>query len=375
MGASVAVNESTVRNNMLDSAYQSCGSAGAVNAASFSNVNFTVPAWCANVTPPPDCPGLCLNQTSSVTADCYLSNLQKQAAITAQNLSATAKAGLGLAEAVDVQDTENTIKNITSQKCTNSSSANKVDYKNIKLDACTWRVLQGATDNSQCQINAAQDIIAKVSVQAAAEAKGGSIFGDLFGGGMGKIVGIIVVIVIIAIAIGVAIYFFKSLTSGSGQQQTAAALLQGTTPTGVTKINVTKTDLATELGTKKGFFNLFNDMIGGNWMQKAKENKFYSVVIVLIIILLIIVLFNSRKNVEVINPGANNFNQDIMESHQIAGINPAYYVPLSSSDENVVLLPDTVRQPSSENIVYDNYSGQSEQNDLLDNYYKPLLQA
>ncbi|AZL89278.1 hypothetical protein QKC54_gp0554 [Megavirus baoshan] len=262
MGASASTNKQTIENNMINSAYNSCGTVGAVNVVSMSDITFDPPADCN----PPSV--FDISQATTVSSKCLISSLQSSAADIAAKLSAEAKAGLGFSASTNVNDIVNNINNTVTNKCANVSTTNKANLKDMIIKSCDIRIAQDATQNDVCQINATQDEIAKIASATAATSTGGSLLGDIFGSGITKV---IIIIVIIVALLGGGFFLFKELTkkkdngNGSGSE---AELVQ-------------KAELAALLGGN--ITNSLNNFFSSN----SRENKTIIIIIMLVIVILI----------------------------------------------------------------------------------------
>nr|WBF70688.1 hypothetical protein [Megavirus caiporensis] len=264
MGASASTNQQTIENNMINSAYNSCGTVGAVNVVSMSDITFDPPADCN----PPSV--FDISQATTVNSKCLISSLQSSAADVAAKLSAEAKAGLGFSASTNINDIVNNINNTVTNKCANVSTTNKANLKDMIIKSCDIRIAQDATENDVCQINATQDEIAKIASASATTATGGSILGDIFGSGITKV---IIIIVIIIALLGGGFFLFKELTkkkdNGTGNGSgTEAELVQ-------------KAELAALLGGN--ITNSLNNFFSSN----SRENKTIIIIIMLVIVVLI----------------------------------------------------------------------------------------
>ncbi|AGF85233.1 IMV envelope protein [Moumouvirus goulette] len=297
MGASASTNKQTIENNILNQAYNSCPSIGATNIVTLSGIKFE---------PPPDCnppSSMTIGQTATIDSNCLLTSLQSSAAQTAAELSAEAKAGLGIAVSTNINDVKQSISNITKNTCANVSTTNNATIRDTVIKSCQFRVVQDAKENVSCQINSTQDLVSKIASSTASTAQGGSIWEDIFGSGpSGLIVGIIVIIIIFII-IAAVIYFItrnKNKVNPSDllttQTLEEAALLGGF-----------------ENMLKGGWCNIMDNLNNpGGLFSKIRNSSTYKLLIISILILVIVILYKTLQsyNIEDYNSSINhNTNQ------------------------------------------------------------------
>ncbi|AVL94891.1 putative myristoylated membrane protein [Moumouvirus australiensis] len=296
MGVSASTNKQTIENNILNKAYNSCPSMGTTNIVNLSGIKFE---------PPPDCnppSSMTIGQTATIDSNCLLTSLQSSAAEIAAELSAEAKAGLGISGSTNVNDIKQSISNITKNTCANVSTTNNATIRDTVIKSCQFRVVQNATENVSCQINTTQDLVSKIASSSASTAKGGSIWGDIFGSGPGGLIAGIVVIIIIIIVIAIIIYFVtknknKVNTSNLLSTQTLeeAALLGGFN------------------NILKGGWNNIMDNINnpGNLFSKIRNSNTYKLLIISILVLIIVILYKTLHThyIEEENTSANHNNQ------------------------------------------------------------------
>jgi uncharacterized membrane protein len=353
MGASVSTNVQNTQNSLITSAVQKCPPVTAANLVNFTGTNFTAP---------PDCPGggnFDITQAAVVDSTCVLSSLQQAAAETAQTLNADAKAGLGIAVSTNVGETQNNIKNYTNQSCAKASSSNTVNLKDVNIKACNLTVTQNASDNTNCQINATQDLISKIAVSSGASSTG--LFGDLFSGSWGKYI-LIVVAVIVIIGIIIALYKVLGKKSNKKIQKTSSTKIEETT--------------------------------GGGYFDELNKPYIILIIVALLIVIVFMINHSSSKEKQITENDVDSLNQKISEANKIAGFSPKqniieqstmlpYQQPVMSghwpepmsdghyySDQS-----DFSNGPYSESepVYYKiGYNYGSEKN-TLDDFYKPLL--
>ena len=187
MGASSSTNVAKAETSMINSAYNSCGNVVASNEADFKHINFD---------PSPGCKTseFVIKQGAAIDSKCLIDSLQQQAAQSASKLGAKSQAGLGFAVSTNVSDTKQKFASYLTNKCQNLSSSNKAKLEDIKVKACNMILVQDASANSACQINAAQEAISKIAQEETADAQGATLAGLLFGGGAFLIIIIIAVV-------------------------------------------------------------------------------------------------------------------------------------------------------------------------------------
>ncbi|AGF85232.1 IMV envelope protein [Moumouvirus goulette] len=277
MGASASTNKQTIENTMINNAYNSCGTIGAVNNVTINDITFDPPANCN----PPS--SFDISQATTINSKCLIASLQSSAAQTVAQLSAEAKAGLGFSASTNINDITNTIKNNVTNKCANQSTTNKANLKDMVIKSCNIRIAQDATVNEVCQINETQNEISNIADKAAANAQGGSILGDIFGSGITKI--IIAIIILIAL-LGGGFFLFKQLTKNKNTAPVETA----------TELNKSA-ELAALLGGN--ISNAFNNLFSSN----PKENRTIIIIIILVLVILVaLIVYNhleqSRKERE-----------------------------------------------------------------------------
>lgn len=188
-GVSVSSDHQTLKNTTIDKAINSCPPISTMNIANLNNVDISAP---------PNCPtsSFDINQVQTVNATCIITSLQKQAAdlATELNKSQQTAAGslIGINISNDSSDVENTISNLVANQCAKISTTNSATINDSVIKACNIRIVQGATDNTMCQINNTQDVISKLSSKTSIQLGTGSIVGMI-------IVGIVIVIIIIVV--------------------------------------------------------------------------------------------------------------------------------------------------------------------------------
>ncbi|BCS83261.1 putative myristoylated membrane protein [Cotonvirus japonicus] len=298
MGASVSTNEQAIENNILSKSYNSCGSVGTVNVTDISNLKFY---------PPPNCDppsNFDITQASEINSKCLITSLQKNAADVAAKLSADAKAGLGLSASTNVNDIVNNINTITKNKCAGASTTNKASISDTVIKACQFKVIQDATDNVSCQINATQDVVSNIASKAAADAKGGSIFGDLFGGG--NLIKIIIGIIVLIAIIGLAFFLYKKLSKKSTGDTSADILAENTgTISDIPANNLTTTKIEAESSgipitksTEQGLTGGLMALVGGNsksFEKFLRTNKLLFILFLLLIVIMIAYIINKNN--------------------------------------------------------------------------------
>ncbi|AQN68404.1 myristylated IMv envelope protein [Saudi moumouvirus] len=278
MGASASTNKQTIENNILNQAYNSCPSIGTTNIVSLSGIKFE---------PPPDCnppSSMTIGQTATIDSNCLLTSLQSSAAQIAAELSAEAKAGLGISVSTNINDVKQSISNITNNTCANVSTTNNATIRDTVIKSCQFRVVQNAKENVSCQINSTQDLISKIASNAASNAQGGSIWGDIFGSGPSGLIAGIIVIIIIFIIIAAVIYFLtrnKNKVNPSDLLSTQtleeAALLGGFN-------NI----------LKGGWDNIMDNLNNpGNLFSKIRNSSTYKLLIISILVLIIVILYKT----------------------------------------------------------------------------------
>ena len=363
MGASASTNVSKIRNDITSQAYQSCPGSNVSNTAVLNGVKYTMPQWC-----PAGSPGFDIDQTASIDATCFLGSLQSSIAESTAKLSAQAQAGLGLSASTDKSTVENQLKSQIDQKCAGYSTSNAAQLNDVTVDACQFRLVQNASQNLACQINASQQTADSVATSLASEAKGGSLFGDLFGGfgGIGKwIIIIVVILAVLGLIGGIIAAVVKSkgkkgdATTAKGTKTTTKtnAGTKATTTTGTT----TTTKLKQDGGENEGFFETF------------KNNKSLMVLVILLLIIIVVILFNTyAHNKPPINEqDLETLQQTITDAKNIAKVQ--YSAPTTPDYTYSPVQDEIIGNEIYYNMQYDD-SAFNIDNTPLDDYYKPLLE-
>ena len=358
MGAAVSTNVSTIRNNLTESAYQSCPNIGTANSATLSGVTYTTPQWC-----PAGSPGFEIDQTATVDANCVIGSMQKSIADSASALSANAQTGLGFAVSTDKSKTEQNIQTYLTQTCGNQNASNTVDFKNVNVEACTFRVLQNASDKSVCQLSALQDQASKVATNEAASATG------WFGGGFG-IMGIVLVLILVCVLIGGGFAAYRYFSSKKGKTSTGT---KKKTPTTIKKITPGEEtfDLESEEAVQiGGLTDLFSGAEGTFW-ERVKRNKSLVIIVILLLLLITVYFFNKRiqNKPPITEEDLDNLKQKIMEAQQVASMDNTYVPSAPPSPQYTIATQDE--------IIGNNYDARYSDhayNQTLDDYYKPLLE-
>jgi len=355
MGVSASVNTQKNINNMVQSDYNSCGngSSGAYNVVSLNGIQFDPPSTC----PPNN--SLQIGQTATVNATCLISALQSTAAQLASQLNATQQASLGFSFGYTNNVSTTDISNFISNQCQSYSSANIASINDTVIESCNFQIVQDATVNQSCQINATQDLINNISNLLTSQTSGGSVFGDLFGNGpLGAIVGIIIVIVIIVVIAVIGIIVFKAFFSGSSKQNqqklTEAALLAGG-------------GNGYQIGSLRSFLKkLTNSTTFGN---EIKKNKAFTILIILFLLILATVFLIASCKIKqpLTEADLEKFGQTVSEANKIAGL-----VQIPTEEINTNTDKTVKNYAHSDYSDYSDYLGEANEDSLSD-FYKPLL--
>ena len=313
MGASASSTVSKINNEVIEGAYQNCPSIGSMNVANFEDVNFYPGDWCG-----PDAEFV-VGQQAEVDASCVLNAMQKSASQIAANLSAEARTGFGLSAASDVSSVTNSMKNLISNKCEDASSSNIVNFKDVDVTACKFRVVQKATAKTVCETNATQDLTSSIAVKAAADSTG--FLGGLFSGGLTTII-VVIVILFLLIGGGGAIFYFMKDKGGGDKSKEA----------------------------KGGAF--------------AQSQTGTIIIIVLFILIIMLLLSPCMANKPPLNQDdLNRWNNMAKETQSMAGLSE------SSTTENDVFYD----QYQNTSDVYSNRQDMLEANASLDKYFNNKL--
>lgn len=206
MGLTLSANGQKTETNLLDAAYNSCGSNGSTTIVTVQGLQFYPPDGGKYCKPP--YPTVQIGSTSTVDATCLLGSLQESALTMASSLNSQQLAGLGLSGSIDTTDIKTDIATLTANKCGGTSTNSTVSVTDTIIEACNFQVVANATANQSCQINAVQKLMNDMAQNIDNKTEGGSIFGALFGNGIvGALVGIVIIIVVLLI-LGFILYHF-----------------------------------------------------------------------------------------------------------------------------------------------------------------------
>lgn len=377
MGASASTNKQSIQNTLTSEAYNSCPNITASNTANISGVSFKPNPGCVN-------PQFLVNQSAGIDANCLITSLQDSLAQTISKLDAKSQAGLGFSASTNVNDIKTQIKQMVKNTCGNQSSTNVANINDTIITACDFRIVQNATDQSSCSINALQKQVDSVAASAAANATGGSIWGDLFGSSnILKTVIIIVVIVAVIAAIaggGYAIYRYQK-----NKKQTTNET--GSSEEGEEAHEETGEEMEGETGeTQEG--GLLASLSDPNkFVMGLQKNKSYSALIIMILIIIVIFLaFSSKTDKPFTKNDIADLKKTMDEAHQIAGLKTGLdyderridsdsYLPIPLHVNYISKNIDSVsgRQILSENLEIDPFVSSLKYHNTLNDYYKPLL--
>ena len=350
MGASVSTNTSQIKQEVYQKAYNECGAANASNVISFSGCKIGCPSVCGK-----DCT-FDITQGAGVSADCVINNLSSNAAQWANNLDAAAQTGLGFAVATNVADTESNIKDFVNNKCVGSSATNVIKCDNSDIEVCKSIMIQNANDKQRCQIKNTQSTISNIVDKS----KGSAI--GFWGSGWGYFTIGIIVLIALSIIGGVIVAIVKA--SKSGKTSDADIYASGEYQDG-------------------GFFSLTTtEAASSNFTDGGKKNRSAFILLILGLLFIILILFASRntsnKGIYLTENDLSDFQSQVKEAQQIAGIRSPQQSPMQSrqaspwqsesinSPSNSFVYPPSL--PIGDNRVNSGY-GQT----TLEDYYKPLI--
>ena len=289
MGASVSTNKDTINTNILQKAYNSCGSgARTQNVIDISNVTFDPPDNCNPQSQ------FIIGQQATADATCLIQNLQSSAAEVASTLSANAQAGLGFAVSTNVSDTTTNINNYVSNICAGASSTNQANIKDTVIKACKFVAVQNASAKESCQINNTQDVISQIASNASSNAQGASVWGLLFGeGGFGKILFIMLGLIIMA---SIILVLVKKFSGGNKGNNSGIEL--------------------SDMGQFGGISNFFDS---------TNNPQLFTMFIIIIILLLVLFSINSFRNKKIIgNDIQKQYQNDPKQMQKQSNINSLY---------------------------------------------------
>lgn len=354
MGASVTTNTNKITQGVLQKTYNTCGAGSSSNVVNIDNFKFSCPSACGK-----DC-NFTVGQAASMDAKCVIDNLQSSAAQWASQLDAQAQTGLGFAVSTNVTDTENNIKQYLTNKCGSKSANNTANFNNVDIKSCTAAIVQNASDRQVCQINNTQDIISNIVDKSKGSATG------FWGSGWGYFTIGIIVLVALSIIGGAIVAIIKA--SKSGRTSDYDIYASGEYQDG-------------------GFFSLTTtEGASSNFTDGVKKNKSAFILLILGLLFIILILFASRntsnKGIYLTENDLSDFQSQVKEVQQIAGIRSPQQSPTQSHQASPVQSPwqsESLNSPSN-NFVYppslpigDNRVNAGYGQTTLEDYYKPLI--
>lgn len=333
MGASVSTSQTQVNNDFTSEDYASCGTTSSSNEVDLSQVTFST----AGLNCPADSTGFSINQGASVNASCAITVLQKNLADSIAKLDTNTQTGLGFSYSQDSTDISNQITTKNTTKCGAASSSNIAKISQTQVTACDMAIIQDATDQQSCIINNMQDISAKTKATTTSTTKGGSIFGDLFGSSS---VGTWIALILCLVFVVIIIILIISLVA-EGKKAAAQAKAQ-----------------------RGGFWSLFENMTGpGSVLDSLNDHKMYAVLIALVLLGVILYLIWSQPN----------GNSSVPQIVPISSQQPVQPLPVIPYQQSTVPQP-TVPQPVTNQPVRPTIRFQSQNDDELNNYYRPIME-
>jgi hypothetical protein len=223
MGGSQSRNSSTITQSVTNEINSRCSPTHAQNVTNIKNLDIDVPAG-------QTCPSgsrVSITQATNVDASCQIGATVDTLAQQVSELSANAKAGLGLSNSSNSSVLATELKNKVENECAGASSTNLASWDGGKIRTCDFIIAQNATVKDMCVINALSATTTNVATKAKAEAEGGSVWEALFGRGSGRILMILLIIVAIIALIGGIVYLKKSPQGQAASAASAAGLVGG----------------------------------------------------------------------------------------------------------------------------------------------------
>lgn len=314
VGIGVSTSAQTLVNDWVSSSYQACDPVSASNTIKLTGVTITQAPGC-----PPEDMTTDIDQATSVDATCLLGSLQTTAAQQATNISSSIDPGfLDFDVTSDFNTTYNNLQQYTTQACKDVSSTNMVDWDQVKLETCGFKITQNATANTSCQIQQVQDQMAKIATNITQEESGFSL-----GGIIAIVAGVIGILIVIGIVLVAIFVFGKKNKNGDSTTDNAKPTTDNAKPT------------ATPDASSDGNAGDTPELTGGQ--SKSNNNKIplYSIIIIgLLLLIAIFVSFSTTKNKCFTESDIYNFNKKIQEAREIAHINSPYQNDISSQQEN-----------------------------------------
>lgn len=320
MGLAESVTTQQVVTDISTTAINSCPSSQASNYFSANNITYTCPDGC----PPEDCV-FEVDQTATVDAACYITALQQTAAQQLSNVSQDTKSAIGLNLSYTATDIQTQLSNTVINECGDVPNTvnNQVVLTNADINACGMFIIQNATDNQICQINATQDIINNVTNEILSETQGSSLTQLLFGSGLTSVFIILGILIFIFIVIAVILIVVV-----------------------LVKKSKKKPDNSNENSFTSGIDDDINfggkaDSADNETSTNGRRNKSIYILVGLGIVLLAAVLYYSTRNEKKITDNEINYlKNNLNQAKQFANLSP-----MSASS-------DIWSSPISHNVIH-----------------------
>lgn len=339
MGATVSTDVQRDITNVMNKAYNSCGTVSSATQADISGVTFN----CL-----PNCPNPCtfeMDQTAAVEATCLIQNMQQGVAqvLSKQKAKTKAKWNLGWTISSNWKETDTNITNYLNNQCANASANVDAKITDTKITACGFKFVQGATAKQSCQINTIQNALANITSDQTSDVEGGGLSLPFLGG----LIAIVVVVAIVGAVAGI-IYKKKKGKKGKAKKKTKTA-----SPTETAQEESPGTAETTETKETKETKET-EEQDGGNG-----ANDYSLLILGILGILFLFVLFIPSNGQKITNDDLSILNNKISEAQKIANQGP----PTNVNYTNFAL-PDS-RQESANPDPFEEPS--------LEDFYKPLI--
>jgi len=309
MGAAISTNTTTINTDLSSSVYNKCEAAKLDNTFYGSGLHYDQPETC-----PKDSKGFLVEQAVALRADCTIKTLQDSTAEAIAKQSATAQAGLGIAVSTNVSDIRNSISQNLEQTCGGSSTTNKVGLTDTYVRACNLVVIQNATANESCKLDALQKLAAVAETGQEAESVG------LFGGlGVGGLIGIIIAVVIVIAAAGGMYYYITRTKKGNEHYEKYVGRHFNKQP------EQKKKHKEHRRHKKGGWKSEKSESLMGP--GGLKENSYSVLIIIILIAIIFFIMCSTNGEQAVSQTDMKKLNNSIKEAYQIADFNKHKFKP------------------------------------------------
>jgi flagellar basal body-associated protein FliL len=199
MGLNENITSQQIENETITQAMAECGDTSGSNVITMSGVTFDPPPECDDST-------LTINQATSVSAECAITQLTQVAVDLANQLTVEQLAAIGININISGTVTSSDIESYVSSICSDATVSNTYIASDVTVNSCDWVIVQDATAEQSCTIDQTQQLISKLSTDVAADQSGSSLLGLIFGSVGSALISIGIVIIIVIVVIGIIVF-------------------------------------------------------------------------------------------------------------------------------------------------------------------------